>query len=237
MIVTKFFFSNFFQLPNMGTYDKEIVDFALWEWEEWEGLITYLFISFDDKIAFSTFFMYVSLFWTKHIFSNDWWFFCSGLGQDGLTKNLNFLLIWWPNSADSFHAHWNEECERSVLSSGIGVQSEISPFLHLKTQRGKKKKSICMLVETRIHLTLTELRSLEFCYSPALHDIYTQSIRFREGGRQKKSGGWWGRRSNKKWLTTEQGLDIQQMGAKKVSMSRQIKLITQTFFKLGVFFF
>ena len=55
------------------------------------------------------------------------------------TKNLNFLLIWWPNSADSFHAHWNEECERSVLSSGIGVQSEISPFLHLKTQRGKKK--------------------------------------------------------------------------------------------------
>ena len=23
------FFSNFFQLPNMGTYDKEIVDFAL----------------------------------------------------------------------------------------------------------------------------------------------------------------------------------------------------------------
>ena len=52
MIVTNFFFSNFFQLPNMGTYDKEIVDFALWEWEEWEGLITYLFISFDDKITF-----------------------------------------------------------------------------------------------------------------------------------------------------------------------------------------
>ena len=51
-----------------------------------------------------------------------------------------------------------------------------------------------MLVETRIHLTLTaqaaELREkLRFCYSPALHDIYTQSIRFREGGRQKKSGG------------------------------------------------
>ena len=43
------------------------------------GLIKYLFISFDDKIAFSTFFMYVSLFWTKHIFSNDWWFFCSSL--------------------------------------------------------------------------------------------------------------------------------------------------------------
>ena len=51
-----------------------------------------------------------------------------------------------------------------------------------------------MLVETRIHLTLTaqaaELREkLRFCYSPALHDIYTQSIRFREGGRQKNSGG------------------------------------------------
>ena len=107
-------------------------------------------------------------------------------------------------------------------------------FCIWKLRAGKKKKSICMLVETRIHLTLTELRSLEFCYSPALHDIYTQSIRFREGGRQKKSGGWWGRRSNKKWLTTEQGLDIQQMGAKKVSMSCQIKLITQTFFKPSV---
>ena len=51
-----------------------------------------------------------------------------------------------------------------------------------------------MLVETRIHLTLTaqaaELREkLRFCYSPALHDIYTQSIRFREGGRQKKNLG------------------------------------------------
>ena len=118
-----------------------------------------------------------------------------------------------------------------------GVQSEISLFLHLKTQR--EKKPICMLVETRIHLTLTaqaaELREkLRFCYSPALHDIYTQSIRFREGGRQKKSGGWWGRRSNKKWLTTEGGLDIQQMGAKKVSMRCQIELITHTFFKLGV---
>ena len=35
----------------------------------------------------------------------------------------------------------------------------------------------------------------------------------------------------------EGGLDIQQMGAKKVSMSCQIKLITPTFFKLGVIFF
>ena len=32
----------------------------------------------------------------------------------------------------------------------------------------------------------------------------------------------------------EGGLDIQQMGAKKVSMSCQIKLITQTFFKPSV---
>ena len=90
-----------------------------------------------------------------------------------------------------------------------------------------------MLVETRIHLTLTELRSLEFCYSPALHDIYTQSIRFREGGRQKKNLGDDGEEEATKNGFLEGGLDIQQMGAKKVSMSCQIKLITQTFFKLG----
>ena len=43
--------------------------------------------------------------------------------------------------------------------------------------------------------------------------------------------------ATKNGLLQRGGLDIQQMGAKKVSMSCQIKLITQTFFKLGVFFF
>ena len=45
-----------------------------------------------------------------------------------------------------------------------------------------------------------------------------------------------GKKKQQKMAYYRGGLDIQQMGAKKVSMSCQIKLITQTFFKLGVIF-
>ena len=109
-------------------------------------------------------------------------------------------------------------------------------FFAFENSEREEKKSICMLVETRIHLTLTELRSLDFAI-PLLYMTFTHRASDSERVEgKKKSGGWWGRRSNKKWLL-EGGMDIQQMGAKKVSMSCQIKLITQTFFKLGVFFF
>ena len=72
-----------------------------------------------------------------------------------------------------------------------------------------------MLVETRIHLTLTELRSLEFCYSPALHDIYTQSIRFREGGRQKKIWGMMGKKKQQKMAYYTRGVGYSTNGGKK----------------------
>ena len=77
-----------------------------------------------------------------------------------------------------------------------------------------------MLVETRIHLTLTaqaaELREkLRFCYSPALHDIYTQSIRFREGGRQKKLWGMMGKKKQQKMAYYRRGFGYSTNGGKK----------------------
>ena len=59
------------------------------------------------------------------------------------TKNLNFLLIWWPNSADSFHAHWNEECERSVLwALALECKVKFHLFCIWKLREGRKKVNL-----------------------------------------------------------------------------------------------
>ena len=110
-------------------------------------------------------------------------------------------------------------------------------FFAFENSEREEKKSICMLVETRIHLTLTELRSLEFCYSPALHDIYTQSIRFREGGRQKKIWGMMGKKKQQKIAYYREGVWIfNKWGQKKCQWVVKLNSFTQTFFKLGVIF-
>ena len=87
-----------------------------------------------------------------------------------------------------------------------------------------------MLVETRIHLTLTELRSLDFAI-PLLYMTFTHRASDSERVEGKKNLGDDGEEEATKNGFLEGGLDIQQMGAKKVSMSCQIKLIYPNIFQ------
>ena len=87
-------------------------------------------------------------------------------------------------------------------------------FFAFENSEREEKKSICMLVETRIHLTLTELRSLDFAI-PLLYMTFTHRASDSERVEgKKKSGGWWGRRSNKKWLF-RRGFGYSTNGGKK----------------------
>ena len=93
-----------------------------------------------------------------------------------------------------------------------------------------------MLVETRIHLTLTELRSLDFAI-PLLYMTFTHRASDSERVEGKKNLGDDGEEEATKNGFLEGGLDIQQMGAKKVSMSCQIKLIYPNIFQTWCHFF
>ena len=109
-------------------------------------------------------------------------------------------------------------------------------FFAFENSEREEKKSICMLVETRIHLTLTELRSLDFAI-PLLYMTFTHRASDSERVEgKKKSGGWWGRRSNKKWLFRRGFGYSTNGGKKKCQWVVKLNSFTLTFFKLGVFF-
>ena len=109
-------------------------------------------------------------------------------------------------------------------------------FAFENSEREEKKKSICMLVETRIHLTLTELRSLDFAI-PLLYMTFTHRASDSERVEgKKKSGGWWGRRSNKKWLTTEGGWIFNKWGQKKCQWVVKLNSLPRHFSNLVSFF-
>ena len=109
-------------------------------------------------------------------------------------------------------------------------------FFAFENSEREEKKSICMLVETRIHLTLTELRSLDFAI-PLLYMTFTHRASDSERVEGKKNLGDDGEEEATKNGFLEGGLDIQQMGAKKVSMSCQIKLIYPNIFQTWCHFF
>ena len=70
-------------------------------------------------------------------------------------------------------------------------------FFAFENSEREEKKSICMLVETRIHLTLTELRSLDFAI-PLLYMTFTHRASDSERVEGKKIWGMMGKKKQQK---------------------------------------